>query len=95
MVRLIEQTAVLCICVLYFWLIGNSWFAMAFSGYIWCITSLLLVLPFPESPRLLLAHGKALEFREAFDTLASWNKCKIDWSQVDLAKRIKSSEQDA
>ena len=91
-IRLIEQTAVLCINVLYFWLIGNSWFTMAFCGYILCVVSMLCTLPFPDSPRLLLAHGKEKEFKEAFDMLARWNGKTLDWSQIKLADRIEAAK---
>ena len=75
-------------------MIGNSWFTMAFTGYLWCVISMILVLPFPESPRLLLAQGKLQEFKKALDMLASWNNCKINWDQFDLEERINSSVKD-
>ena len=73
MTRLIEQTAVLAICVIYFWVIGNEWYSMALSGYIICVLTTVISLIFPESPRMLLVQGKADEFKKAIDMLARWN----------------------
>ena len=48
-------------------------------------------MPFPESPRLLLAQGKADEFKKALDMLARWNgKTKIDWDLVKVEAHIES-----
>ena len=83
-----------CANVLYFWVIGNSWFTMAFSGYVLCVATMICSMPVPESPRLLLAHGKEKEFKAAIDMLARWNKKSIDWSQIQLSDRIKATKFD-
>jgi p-aminobenzoyl-glutamate transporter AbgT len=76
--------------VIYFWQIGNSWFNMALSGFIYCVISFIITLFVPESPRLLLANGKCDEFKAAMNTLARWNKKEINWNSVQLDERIKS-----
>ena len=56
--------------MIYYWQIGNSWFSMAFSGFLYCVISFIITIFVPESPRLLLASGKGEEFKAAMNTLA-------------------------
>ena len=69
-------------------MIGNSWATIAFIGLILCVATTICSIPIPDSPRLLLAQGKEIEFKKAIDRLASWNKTKVDWSQIALEERI-------
>lgn len=68
-----------CICILYYWLIGNNWFPLTATGCIISAVTALMTLPLPESPRLLLAQGRLEEAKACFDLIARWNGKKIDW----------------
>ena len=57
---------------------------MIVTGYVMCMVSTSLALPFPESPRWLLSVGKTEEFKKAIDMMARWNGKKVDWSELDL-----------
>ena len=54
---------------------------MIIFGYALCVATTIIAVPFPESPRLLLAHGKIDKLRKAIDILAWTNKVTIDWSR--------------
>ena len=61
---------------------------MLLVGYVICQITTVLVLPFPDSPRLLLAKGKIEEFKKAMNFFVKWNGGDvIDWDKVDLAGR--------
>ena len=54
-----------------------------------CLVSAFMILPIPESPRLLLALGKADQLKSAINVLARWNRKVIDWDLVNLEDRVK------
>ena len=83
-VRLMEQALVHCFCISFYWAIGSHSSTMLVTGYVMCLVSTILTLPFPESPRFLLSVGKTEEFKKAIDMMARWNGKKVDWSGVDL-----------
>ena len=82
--RLMEQAIVFCFCIAFYWAIGSNASTMVLIGYVMCLVSTILTLPFPESPRFLLSVGKTEEFKKAIDMMARWNGKKVDWSGIDL-----------
>jgi len=50
-----EQAAIMIFFILYYWFMGKQSSTMLTIGYVFCLLSTLLILAFPESPRLLLA----------------------------------------
>ena len=59
-------------------------------GFTICTVCALITIPFPESPRLLLARERYDEFRTSIDTIARWNRTTVDWSKIDVEGQVKS-----
>ena len=57
-------------------------------GYIISIVTTMMILPFPESPRLLLSQGREEELKAAIDFFASSNKVTIDWDKINLESQV-------
>lgn len=93
-VRLIEQASIFTLVTLYFWLFGNEWVKVGYVGMGFCVLSMAATYFVPESPRLLLAQGKLDEFKRAIETLARWNRKKVEWSGsgvIELEEWVKKS----
>ena len=45
---------------------------------------MILTFFIPESPRLLVAKGRTAEVQKAFNTMAWFNRKKIEWSEEEL-----------
>ena len=57
-------------------------------GYIISIVSTIMIMPFPESPRLLLSQGREQELKAAIDFFASHNKKIVDWETINLKTQV-------
>ena len=83
-----EQCVIYCFCIFYFWFFGDNWFLLALAGFLMSLVTTLMTLFVPESPRLLMAHGKLEETKSAIDTLAWWNGKTIEWSKIELERHV-------
>ena len=55
MLRFVEQAIITIYFILHYWFIGSDTVTTLSIGYLICIVTTVMILPFPESPRLLLA----------------------------------------
>ena len=69
---------------LYFWFIGNDTMNVSIFGYSLCVMSVLLTFAMPESPRLLVAKGRALELQNAINRMAWVNRKTVVWTEEEL-----------
>ena len=56
--RLIEQATITVFFTFHFWFMGNDTMTTLSIGYVISVVTTVMILPFPESPRLLLSQGR-------------------------------------
>ena len=74
--------------ILHYWFIESDTVTTLSIGYLICIVTTVMILPFPESPRLLLAQGREQELKAAIDFFAKRNNKSIDWESINLHEQV-------
>ena len=69
---------------IFFWFLSNQTVYVSGLGCLVCILTTVMTCFIPESPRLLLAKGKAKELQKAIETMAWFNRRKIQWTDQEL-----------
>ena len=69
-------TLVLLSYVIFYWLINNETRYVSSLGYTICILTTILAFFIPESPRFLVAKGRASDVKNAFNRMAWFNRKK-------------------
>ena len=70
----IQEVSIYCLAVIYFWKISTHWFWFVLIGAIWQVISIFMLFFMPESPRYLVTAGRYEEARQAFETIAKYNR---------------------
>ena len=71
--------------IIFYWLISNETQYVLVVGCIVCIITAILAFFVPESPRFLVAKGKATEVQKAFNRMAWFNRKEIEWTDQEIA----------
>ena len=71
--------------MVFYWLLNNETWYVSALGFTISIVTAILAFFIPESPRLLVAKGRAADAQKALNRMAWFNRQKIEWSDQELA----------
>ena len=78
------------VATVYFWKISKHWFPYVLIGFVWQAISCVLLLLMPESPRWLVSSRRLDRARQAFGTIAKFNRCELEWNEDEFRKNVKT-----
>ena len=79
------NTILLISYVIFYWLVSNDTRIVSSLGCALCILTTILAFFVPESPRFLVAKGRASDVQKAFNRMAWFNRKTVVLTEEEIA----------